>query len=130
MMLRIALFLPVLTFAGSAWGVYVGDFASAGFPASVLPLHAWLNAFEASGWLLLCIFYKQSWLKPIASKIAVFLAGMWCWDMITTMNLTMPVPPQQIVWGPISIAILLLIAYELHSQSGPYASPRINTRKG
>jgi len=124
MIFRLVLLLPVLTFGGSAYGVYSGDFDASGLPAAVLPLHTWVNAFEAIGWLTLCLAFHQRWLKPYAAQLAVFLSGMWCWDMITTMNLIMPVPPQQIIWGPVSIAVLLLIAHELHIRSGAHADPQ------
>jgi len=104
--------LPIMTFSSSAIGIANGDFDGAGFPDSVLPLHLWVNAFEGAGWALVLVlsFIGRS---ALASKIAVFLAGMWCWDMITTMNLSMPVPPLQIVWGPISVIVMLLLAYQL-----------------
>lgn len=104
--------LPIATFSSSAIGVANGDFDAAGFPDSVLPLHTWVNAFEAAGWALVLVL-SFTGRSAHASKIAVFLAGMWCWDMITTMNLSMPVPPLQIVWGPISVVVMLLLAYQL-----------------
>lgn len=104
--------LPIATFSSSAIGVANGDFDAAGFPDSVLPLHTWVNAFEAAGWALVLVL-SFTGRSAHASKIAVFLAGMWCWDMITTMNLSMPVPALQIVWGPISVIVMLLLAYQL-----------------
>ena len=108
--------IPVLTFSFSAIGVLGGRFSSAGLPDAVLPLHAWVNAFEAIGWLAVLVlsFTGRSW---FASRLAVFLAGMWFWDMVTTLNIEMPVPPLQIVWGPVSVFVMLLLAYQLHLDS-------------
>lgn len=108
--------LPILAFSTSAIGVLGGGFNAAGLPDPVLPLHAWINGFEAAGWLAVLVlsFTGRSW---FASRLAVFLTGMWFWDMVTTLNLDMPVPPLQIIWGPVSVFVLLLLAYELHLDS-------------
>tara|TARA_R100000365_G_C2748664_1_gene81107 strand:+ start:7538 stop:7909 length:372 start_codon:yes stop_codon:yes gene_type:complete len=108
--------VPILTFSHSTIGFLSSDFGSAGLPDAVLPLHAWVNAFESAGWLsvLALSFTGRSW---VASRLAVFLAGMWFWDMVTTLNLEMPVPPLQIIWGPVSVFAMLLLAYQLHLDS-------------
>lgn len=104
--------LPIYTFSTSVIGLVKGKYDDVGFHDSIVPLHTWVNAFEAAGWALVLVL-SFTGRSALASKIAVFLAGMWCWDMITTMFLTMPVPPLQIVWGPISVIVMLLLAYQL-----------------
>lgn len=113
MLFKLIPLVPIMTFSSSAYGLLTGAFDETGFPAEVIPLHAWVNAFEALGWacVLVLSFIGKS---LIASRIAVFLAGMWFWDMVTTLNLDMPVPPLQLVWGPISVFVMLLLAFELY----------------
>ncbi|MCF6214860.1 MAG: hypothetical protein L3J58_01650 [Emcibacter sp.] len=115
--LKLVIILPVLSFSSSVWGLLNGDFDSSGIPLGVISLHTWVNGFEAVGWLLILFSPLIESVRKHAHKLAVFLAGMWCWDMITTMNLAMPVPPQQIVWGPVSVAIMLLTAYQLNEKN-------------
>jgi hypothetical protein len=39
---------------------------------------------------------------------------MWNWDNLTTVGLSMPLPPLQIIWGPASVALLLIVAHDMH----------------
>jgi len=124
MILRGVLFLVAVTFAFTSLDVARGSFDESGLPINTLVLHAWVNGFESLGWLVIFLFgfgdssNWQGFIRRHSNGIAAFLAGMWCWDMITTVNLVMPTPPYQIVWGPLSVAIMLLLAYQL----------RLNTR--
>jgi len=124
MVLRGMLFFVAVTFAFTSLDVARGSFEESGLPINTLVLHAWVNGLESLGWLVIFLFGfgegagGKIFVRKHSGGLAVFLAGMWCWDMITTVNLVMPTPPYQIVWGPLSVAIMLLLAYQL----------RLNTR--
>ena len=124
MVLRGVLFLLALTFAFTSLDVARGSFDESGLPINTLVLHACVNGLESLGWLIIFLFGFgknsgwQGFIRRHSNGVAVFLSGMWCWDMMTTVNLVMPTPPYQIVWGPLSVAIMLLLAYQL----------RLNTR--
>lgn len=103
--------LPFISFSMSTVGLINGDYSRSGLPEDVIPLHIWINGVEALGWVL-ALWLVLTGRNGIASKLAFFLAGMWFWDMVTTIPLEMPVPPLQIIWGPVSVLLLVLFAYE------------------
>lgn len=108
--------MPATTFGLSAYGIMTGEFRNAGFANEVLPLHIWINGFESIGWILCAIlFFKKKF--PQAAYLSLFLAGMWCWDMITTMYLQMPVPPMQNIWGPASVIAMVVYSQSLFKQA-------------
>jgi len=119
MMLRGVCLLMALAYALTSWDVARGSFDTSGLPMNTLVLHAWVNGLESFGWLVIFLFGfsegadGKNFVRRHSGGLAVFLAGMWCWDMITTANLVMPVPAYQIVWGPLSVAVMLLLAYQL-----------------
>lgn len=105
--------LSALTFAHSSFSVATGAFDQSGLAVTTLPLHAWVNAFEAIGWITV-IGLAFSGYARLAAPVAVFLAGMWNWDNLTTVGLSMPIPPLQVIWGPASVALLLIVAHDMH----------------
>ncbi len=106
-----------VSFALSAYALSTGVFDGSGLAAETLPLHVWVNGLEAVGWGGAIALTAVGRVRP-AAALAVFLAGMWAWDHLTTMNLSMPVPPLQIIWGTLSVALMLLGAHEIHSRGG------------
>jgi len=117
--IEVVIFFIAVSFIASTIGLIKGDYNESGLPISVIPLHTWVNVFEAVSWLAILISIRTGYQQKIVHHLAAFLTGMWLWDMITTMHLVMPVPPFQIIWGPVSICVMLLITYQLsqHNQS-------------
>lgn len=121
---RWLLLIPAVTFAMSTASLLRGDFAQSDLPRIVLPQHAIANGLEALGWLAVLLLYAGK-RAAIAGRIALFLIGMWLWDMVTTLPITLPVPPYQAVWGPFSLLLLIYAVQPLlHRPSNAQASAR------
>lgn len=102
---------PVLTFFSSASSVWRGDFADSDLAPSTLMMHVAANALEGIGWLV--VFLTARRYSPFAGRLGLFLAGMWLWDMTTTLALRLPLPPMQFIWGPATVAILIGLSIAL-----------------
>jgi hypothetical protein len=103
-------------FGWSAFSVWRGDFANSELPDSVLGPHAIANAIAAGGWILMFVLAtgrRLDW----AGRLGLFLMGMWFWDMVTTLPLALPLPPAQAIWGPLSIALMLVVLSPLFRQA-------------
>ncbi len=94
-------------------GLHAGLFERTGLPEAIIPLHMIANGIEGTGWFLVAwLSWTCRW--RIAAWFACFLAGMWCWDMMTTAYLPhMPVPPFQWFWGPASVVLMVVAANRL-----------------
>ena len=109
------------TFGWSAVSVARGDFIGSDLPALVHFDHALANGIEALGWLIVFALYQTrhaAW----SGRAGLFLIGMWLWDMTTTLPLSLPVPPLQNVWGPVTVllqiyAILPLLRWHPQRQN-------------
>lgn len=89
---------------------------AAGLPPEVAPLHRLTLAAMS---VTLALIVVLLWHRKAVGVWALYpLAGMWCWEMLTTALLTpWPGPPAQAWWGPFSVAALLAVALRQHPPS-------------
>jgi hypothetical protein len=122
---RFLILLSVASFSSSTLSLLNGDFAKSDLPAIVLPQHVVANGIEAVGWLFVFLLYSGRF-QSIARRLAAFLAGMWLWDMTTTLPLTLPLPPFQTIWGPLSLLVMLYAVWPLfdEEQTRPLHQPK------
>lgn len=111
--------LSVASFGSSAFSLLNGDFLYSDLPTKVHFDHVIANGIEAVGWLLVFLLYPTKY-ASLAGRIGLFLIGMWLWDMTTTLPLTLPLPPLQNIWGPLSLLLqIYAIQPLLISDSSP-----------
>lgn len=109
--------LSVASFGSSAFSLLNGDFLYSDLPTTVHFDHVIANGIEAVGWLLVFLLYPTKY-ASLAGRIGLFLIGMWLWDMTTTLPLTLPLPPLQNIWGPLSLLLqIYTIQPLLHSNT-------------
>lgn len=117
---RFALRVPALLFAAAglgcvalAWATLTGAFAATGLPESVTGPRALVYGLMSAGWLFLACAAWQQRCRG-AAWLGYFMAGMGCWDAITTSLLAdLPVPPGHHIWAPLAIAALVGAAHSL-----------------
>lgn len=105
---RYGFLLFAAIFSYSAFSLSNGEFLNSDIPEIVHVPHMIANGIEAAGWVavfLLAASKNASW----AARLGLFLLGMWIWDMVTTLPLTMPVPAGQGIWGPGSVLLLIFV---------------------
>jgi hypothetical protein len=109
---RYAALLFAAIFGYSAFTLGQGAFADSDIPQILHQPHLAANLVEAAGWLIvfaLAASRHVAW----AARLALFLLGMWFWDMVTTLPLAMPVPAAQQVWGPLSTMLMAAVVVRL-----------------
>ncbi len=104
--------IPVLIYSGTVYSLMRGDFTGSDLPAKIIGSHAIANGIECLGWLLVFLLYRSRY-ALFAGRVGLFLTGMWFWDMVTTLPISIPVPGYQTIWGPLSIFLLLFIVQPL-----------------
>lgn len=115
-----ALFAGIgLIFWANVPALFAGHFAATGLPPATIPLHAFANGLEGTGWFAVAFLTLKGRFEA-ASWLGYFCAGLWAWDMVTTAYLpAMPVPPHQWLWGPISVLLMCLALRRLvHASAG------------
>ncbi|MAB12324.1 hypothetical protein [Parvibaculum sp.] len=95
--------------------ILAGEFDHTGLPAAMTTMEAVANGVEAFGWLLVFVL---SWTgrRQGAARIAVFLAGLLFFDVVTTFILPMPLPPYFLAWGTVLVGVELLGARALYRE--------------
>lgn len=104
--------IPVLIYSGTVHSLMRGDFIGSDLPTKVISSHAIANGIEGLGWLLVFLLYRSRH-ALFAGRVGLFLIGMWLWDMVTTLPISIPVAGYQTIWGPLSLFLLLFIVQPL-----------------
>jgi hypothetical protein len=105
-----------LNFASTVLAIMGGDFDRTGLPPEMTIMEAVANGFAALGWaaVLISALFKR---YLTAARLAVFLAGFFFFDVITTFVLPMPLPPYFLIWGSAVAGLMLLGARHLQKEA-------------
>lgn len=106
---RMLLLVLGVNFVTSALAIAAGDFDAVALPSEMMTMEFWANLLSGIGWLLVLIlsFRRRSELAP---ALAVFLAGAFLFDVLTTWPLALPLPPGFLYWGSAVVCLQLLCA--------------------
>lgn len=106
---RMLLLVLGINFINSALAIAAGDFDAVALPSEMMTMEFWANLFSGIGWMLVLVlsFRRRSVLAP---ALAVFLAGAFLFDVLTTWPLALPLPPGFLYWGSAVVCLQLLCA--------------------